>query len=142
AQLWAVARSKRAPAGSVAYAREVNDGADGSFELGVPGPMRDRLVAAVLAGEKVATSALLVQYEDEGEPLPTAGEHRVVLGSADEHVAVVELLEVAVIRLGDADEALARDEGEGFRTAGQWRNAHEAFWRSEVLPHLARRIEL
>jgi uncharacterized protein YhfF len=31
--------------------------------------MRDRLVAAVLAGEKVATSSLLLQYADEGEPL-------------------------------------------------------------------------
>jgi uncharacterized protein YhfF len=31
------------------------------FELGVAGPVRDRLVAAVLSGEKVATSSLLLQ---------------------------------------------------------------------------------
>lgn len=51
-------------------------------DLGMPGPMRDRLVSAVLAGEKVATSSLLAQYEDEGEPLPMAGERRAMIGSS------------------------------------------------------------
>jgi uncharacterized protein YhfF len=32
--------------------------------------MRDRLVAAVLRGEKTATSSLLADLEIEGEPLP------------------------------------------------------------------------
>jgi uncharacterized protein YhfF len=46
-----------------------------------PGPLRDRLVAAILAGEKTSTSSLL-----------------------------------------------AGDEGEGFETVAQWREAHERFW--------------
>jgi uncharacterized protein YhfF len=104
--------------------------------------MRDRLVSAVLAGEKVATSSLLAQYEDEGEPLPMAGECRAMIGSSGEEVAVVEVLEVSVIRLGDADERLARDEGEGFRSVAEWRNAHEDFWRRDVLPDLRQRHEL
>ena len=41
-----------------------------------------------------------------------------------------------VIRLGDADLQLASDEGEGYGSVREWRDAHEAFWRSEVLPGL------
>ena len=109
-----------------------------AFELGTPGPMRNRLVSAVLAGEKVATSSLLDQYEDQGEPLPVAGERRAMIGSSGEVVALVEVVEVSVIRLGDADERLAHDEGEGFRSVAEWRAAHEDFWRREVLPELRR----
>jgi uncharacterized protein YhfF len=62
------------------------------FELGAPGPLRDRLVAAVLAGEKVATSSLRLQYDDEGEPLPTAGERRVLVEVVVERFRVVRVL--------------------------------------------------
>jgi uncharacterized protein YhfF len=104
--------------------------------------MRERLVSAVLGGEKVAASSLLAQYEDEGEPLPVAGDRCVMIGSSGEKRAVVEVVEVSVIRLGDADGRLARDEGEGFRSVADWREAHEDFWRREVLPGLRRRHEL
>jgi ASCH domain-containing protein len=82
--------------------------------LGEPGRRRDRLVAAVLSGEKTATSSLLAQNEVDSEPLPVAGEERVVTGSAGKAVGRIVLTDVAVIRLGDADDGLAHDEGEGF----------------------------
>ncbi len=106
------------------------------FELGMPGPLRDRLVGAVLAGEKVATSSLLLQHEDEGEALPQPGERRLMVDSSSVAVAVVEVLDVYIIRLGDADLQLALDEGEGFRSVEEWRDAHEAFWRECVRPSL------
>jgi uncharacterized protein YhfF len=104
------------------------------FELGEPGPLRDRLVAAVLAGKKIATSSLLLQYRDEGEALPEPGEQRALVDSSGAHVAVVEVLDVRVTRLGDADLQLAVDEGEGFNSVEEWRVAHEAFWNGEVRP--------
>jgi uncharacterized protein YhfF len=52
-------------------------------------------------------------------------------------VALIELLRVDVIRLGDADLDLALDEGEGFKTVTEWRQAHEQFWREEVIPRLS-----
>lgn len=107
-----------------------------TFELGVPGPLRDRLVTAVLSGEKVATSSLLLEYEGEGQPLPRAGERRVMVDSTGLPVAVVEVLDVRVVRLGDVDLQLAVDEGEGFTSVRQWRDAHEAFWRECVRPGL------
>lgn len=42
-------------------------------EFGFPGPLRDTLVAAILAGAKTSTSALLLGYEHANEPLPEAG---------------------------------------------------------------------
>jgi uncharacterized protein YhfF len=106
------------------------------LELGTPGPMRDALVAAVLEGEKTATTSLLMQYEDSGEVLPDVGAMCVMVGSDQEPVAVVEIVDVEVIRLRDADVQLALDEGEGFRSVAEWRAAHERFWTDVVLPDL------
>jgi hypothetical protein len=47
----------------------------GSASRGVrlPGPLRDRLVAAIVAGAKTTTSGLVADYEHENEPLPRPG---------------------------------------------------------------------
>jgi uncharacterized protein YhfF len=101
-----------------------------------PGPQRDRLVFAVLNGEKTATSSLLAEWLLDDEELPAAGERREVLDSNDSPVAVIETTAVDVIRLGDVDLALAREEGEGFESVAEWREAHERFWAEEVIPRL------
>ena len=105
-------------------------------EFGFPGPLRDRLVDAVLRGEKIATSSLLVEWEEDGEPLPQAGERQTVVDSEGRPVAVIEIVAVDVIRLADADLRLAVEEGEGFGSVAEWREAHERFWNDEVKPQL------
>lgn len=50
---------------------------DGVCEFAFPGPLRDRLVGAVLRGEKTATCSLLVEWESE--PLPVVGERHAVI---------------------------------------------------------------
>jgi uncharacterized protein YhfF len=102
-----------------------------------PGPDRDRLVDAVLRGEKTATSSLFAQWEADGEELPDPGERRPVLDSNDDPVATVEFTSVDVIRLGDADLDLVREEGEGFKSVTEWRREHEHFWRGQVIPRLS-----
>jgi uncharacterized protein YhfF len=104
--------------------------------LGTPGPMRDRLVAAILSGEKTATSSLLADAEADGGDLPAVGDRLDVVDSEERPVATIELTAIDVIRLGDADLELARDEGEGFNTVTEWRRAHERFWSEHVLPRL------
>ncbi|MFB7517079.1 ASCH domain-containing protein [Streptomyces sp. NPDC056144] len=101
--------------------------------LAYPGPLRDRLVAAVLAGEKVATTGLLAEWRVENEDLPEAGERSALIDSDGREVAVVEVTEVAVLPLGEADLRLALDEGEGYTSVAQWREAHERFWHSEEM---------
>jgi uncharacterized protein YhfF len=101
-----------------------------------PGPDRDRLVTAVLKGEKTATSSLLAEWMLDDQELPAVGDRREVLDSDDHPVAIIETTAVDVIRLGDVDIALAHDEGEGFQSVAEWREAHLRFWTEEVIPRL------
>jgi uncharacterized protein YhfF len=97
-------------------------------EFGFPGELRDRLVAAVLSGAKTATTGLLVEWELDGEPVPAAGERMLVVDSAQQPVAVIELVDVQVVAFGDVDIDTATAEGEGFAAVEEWSVAHEAFW--------------
>lgn len=98
-----------------------------------PGPLRDKLVDAILCGEKTATTGLLREHEHEGEPLPAAGQRFVVVDSYEREVAVIETTAVQVIPVRDVDLELARDEGEGFTSVAEWRAAHESFWHSDAV---------
>ncbi|MBT2490271.1 ASCH domain-containing protein [Streptomyces sp. ISL-96] len=101
--------------------------------LAFPGPLRDRLVAAVLDGEKVSTTGLLAEYEAEKEELPPVGERSVVIDSGGREVAVIELTEVRVLALGDVGLQHALDEGEGYTSVADWRAGHERFWHGEEM---------
>ena len=100
------------------------------MEFAFPGPLRDQLVAAILAGDKTTTSGLVADYEHEGDPLPRPGERHTVIDSAGNRVAVIETTAVRVIRLADVDLAHAVGEGEGYTSVAEWRAGHERFWHS------------
>ena len=99
-------------------------------EFAFPGPLRDQLVAAILRGEKISTTGLVLDYEEEGEPVGKPGDRSLVVDSGDRPVAVIQTDSVEVRRLGDVDLRHAIDEGEGYETVAQWREGHERFWRS------------
>ncbi|MBJ7472955.1 MAG: ASCH domain-containing protein, partial [Solirubrobacteraceae bacterium] len=54
-----------------------------------------------------------------------------VVDSDDRDVCVIECTSVAVRRLSEIDDQFAKDEGEGFNGASDWRAAHEAFWSGD-----------
>src|SRR4029079_9020051 len=91
-------------------------------------PLRRTLVDAVLRGEKTATAGL---HGDE--PLPEPGQKFLLLDFDDQPVAVVETTEVRVLRVDEVDLQFARDEGEGFETVRDWREAHERFWSDPAI---------
>jgi uncharacterized protein YhfF len=99
-------------------------------EFGFPGPLRDQLVAAILAGDKITTTGLVADYEIGNEPLPRPGLREAVVDSAGKPVAVIETTAVRVIRLGDVDLPHALGEGEGYVSVSEWRAGHERFWQS------------
>ena len=86
-------------------------------------PLRRALVDAVLRGDKTATTGL---HGDE--PLPEPGQQLMLLDFDDQPVAIVETTEVRVLRADEVDLQFARDEGEGFESVADWREAHERFW--------------
>ena len=99
-------------------------------EFAFPGPLRDQLVAAILAGSKTTTTGLVADYELEGSPLPQPGQRQAVVDSAGNRVAVIEVTAVRVVRLADVDLAHAVGEGEGYTSVAEWRAGHEEFWHS------------
>lgn len=105
---------------------------EGVMKLGDPGPLRDRLVAAVLAGNKTATSALRAYYDDEGLGLPNVGDQRQLVDSEDKPVATIEVTDARIMRMGEADMDLAL--AEGFETVTDYRSRHEAFWAAKTIP--------
>ncbi|WP_078889556.1 ASCH domain-containing protein [Streptomyces sp. NRRL S-1813] len=99
------------------------------FALGFPGPLRDRLVAAVLSGTKTATTGLLTEYERCAEPVPSVGHRSVMPDSAGRPVAVIEVTGVRVLRLAEVDRAHARAEGDGCRDQSATRSTAAAMTR-------------
>ena len=97
-------------------------------EFGFPGSLRDQLVAAILRGEKTSTTGLHEEYVREGADVETVGTRSVVLDSNGRGVAVIETTEVAVKPMGDVDLAFALEEGEGFESVADWRDAHIRFF--------------
>ena len=100
------------------------------FELGFARTdLRRRLVDAVLRGEKTATSSLREEYAPHSDqPLPRAGDRGALVDFSDEPVGVVEVTEVSVLPLASVDLQFAIDEGEGFTSVAEWREAHVRFW--------------
>jgi uncharacterized protein YhfF len=99
-------------------------------EFGFPGSLREKLVAAILTGEKTASAGLLEEFRREGAPIAAVGSRELVVDSNGEGVAIIENLEVEIKRMGDVDLAFALDEGEGFENLDQWRDAHIRFFTS------------
>jgi uncharacterized protein YhfF len=90
--------------------------------------VRRELTDLVLAGTKTATAGLAVEYELDGDPFPAPGVREAVIDADGRFVAIIETTECRVLPMAEVDDAFARDEGEGFADAAEWRVAHERFW--------------
>jgi uncharacterized protein YhfF len=97
-----------------------------------PGPLRDALTALALDGTKTATSSLAVDFVVEGAMPARAGDLEVLLDSAGQPVAIVEITKVALSTIALVDDEFALAEGEGFADAAEWREAHERFWNGYI----------
>lgn len=102
-------------------------------EFAFPGPLRNRLISAILDGRKVTTTSLALEYEIEREPLPCEGQRSAVVDSNNEPVCIIETVEVLIVPLGEVGYEHVVSEGEGHATVSDWRAAHEHFWRSKEM---------
>ena len=104
-------------------------GASATLDFGFPGDggLGDRLLAAVLRGEKTATSSLAVEYLC-GDPLPRVGQRLRLVDHDGRAHGVVETTRVTITPLHLVGDDVARAEGEGFVDAAHWRRDHVAFW--------------
>jgi len=97
-------------------------------EFAHPGPLRDQLVAAILRGDKTATTSLLAEYEEEGVPLPRPGDRFAVVDSDGNRVAAIETVSCEVMRAGDVGDDVAFGEGEDYTDRDDWWRGHHAYW--------------
>lgn len=116
------------PGASARVARSGPDDRLPPFALGDPGPRRDRLVAASLAGEKTVATSPEAFYRAARERLPCVGDRAALVDSDGDRVATVEILAVEVLALESVGDDVARSEGEGFRDADEWRSARSHEW--------------
>ena len=97
-------------------------------EFAFPGPLRDKIVAAIEAGTKTTTSSLLREYEVAGEPVPHVGFRGVLVDSEGRRRAVLETTSVELLPLRDVPLGHALSEGEGYVSVDEWRAGHVRFW--------------
>lgn len=105
------------------------------FELGYARTdLRQKLVDAVLRGDKIATAGLATDFAPHtDDPMPKPGDRWSMLGYDDEPVGIVETTAIQVVPAGKVDLAFAHDEGEGFESVADWRAAHERFWSAHEI---------
>jgi uncharacterized protein YhfF len=94
--------------------------------------LRRELTELVLAGTKVATAGLAIEYELDGDPVPEPGNREVIADAEGRYVCVIETTRCEVARMAEVSDAFARDEGEGFADAHDWREAHERYWTGYI----------
>jgi uncharacterized protein YhfF len=90
----------------------------------------DELLRLVLDGTKTATASALWDYEVEGEGLPEVGSLSILLDGRGHPRALITTTDVEVVPFDEVDDEHAHLEGEGDRTLGHWRAAHERFFRT------------
>jgi uncharacterized protein YhfF len=105
---------------------------DAVEHFGDSAELADQLLALVLDGPKRATAGSLAAFERDGAPLPSVGDHWVVVDGAGRPRAVLRTTDVRVGPLSSVDDAFAWDEGEGDRTRASWLADHEAYFRREL----------
>lgn len=96
------------------------------------GPELARELAELVAhGKKRATTSLPAAWLHNGESLPRAGQMYIVHDWNGEPLAIIQNTRVDVLPLVAVDERFAFDEGEGDRTLGWWRKAHQEYFSRE-----------
>ncbi|MGH3399676.1 MAG: ASCH domain-containing protein [Streptosporangiaceae bacterium] len=98
------------------------------LEFADPGPVRDEVVAAILAGAKTTATGLALEYERAGTAMPDAGQQFVVVDSDRRPAAVIEMTEVRKVPIAGIDLRHVLDDGD--ESVAQWRAAHEEYWHS------------
>jgi uncharacterized protein YhfF len=99
--------------------------------------LANELIQLILIGKKTATCGSLWEWEDEGKPLPQAGDIWVEVDGSGTPVCITETTEVTIRKYNEVDADFARAEGEGDLSLNYWRQAHKNYF-SRTLPKIGR----
>jgi uncharacterized protein YhfF len=93
----------------------------------------DEGAAAILSGDKTATSSARWQYPDGR--IPFVGALSVLLDGSGRARAIVETVRVEIIPFGSVERDFAHAYGEGARTLDWWRSEVGAWYRAAAARH-------
>ena len=99
--------------------------------------MANALGLLVRDGVKNATASLLWAYEADGEPLPLAGDHSIIIDGSGQPLCIIRTTRVYILPFSEVDEEQAYLEGEGDRSLAFWRDVHWDFFRRECAEMVA-----
>ncbi|MFC8799590.1 ASCH domain-containing protein [Promicromonospora sp. NPDC057138] len=103
-----------------------------AWSFGDEPELAEKLLGAVLAGDKTATTSALWDYDDEGAPLPVVGELSILLDGEGHPRALIRTTSVETTTFEEVEEDFAAAEGEGDGTLESWRADHEAYFRRNL----------
>lgn len=92
--------------------------------------MGHELAKLVLAGKKVATSALVDYYPLRSEQPSQIGDGYFLLAGDGKPVAIIEITDVYYLKFSEVDEAFADAEGDG--TLANWLAIHRPYYQSQL----------
>lgn len=111
---------------------DARDARYSAWQFGIGEEMGDLLLACVLDGPKRATAGALWAYEAEGEEVPAAGDHSVILDGRGVARCIIRTTSVEITPFDEVSEQFAYDEGEGDRSLEYWRAGHWRFFSEEL----------
>ena len=91
----------------------------------------DEILAALLRGDKRATTGLRCLYDIEHEPLPQVGQYSVILDSKGLPHCITRITKIEITPFRDISEAYAFIEGEGDKSLNYWKDAHRQVFTRE-----------
>ena len=101
-----------------------------AYSYGYP-EVADEILAALLRGDKRATTGLKCLYELEKEPLPQEGQYSVILDSRGLPHCITRITKIEITKFRDISEEYAFIEGEGDKSLAYWRDAHREVFTQE-----------
>ena len=101
-----------------------------AYSYGYP-EMADAILAALLRGDKRATTGLKCLYQLEKEPIPQVGQYSVILDGKGLPRCITRITKVEITPFRDITEAYAFIEGEGDKSLSYWKKAHTQVFARE-----------
>lgn len=90
----------------------------------------DRLLRMVLEGRKRVTVSPYIALTRENEPMPQAGDLRMIMDSKNEPKCIIETTEVYIKPFDKMTAQDAFDEGE--KSLSMWRKVYENFFKDQA----------
>jgi uncharacterized protein YhfF len=97
--------------------------------------LADELLAHVLTGRKRATSELVADFVERGDPVPRIGSHWIACDGRGVPRIVIRTTELRIGPFASADAAFARDEGEDDLSLESWQREHRRYWTRVSAAH-------